>query len=65
MMKTIMLVDDDPHIVKALTDHIDWPSLGLSIAGTASNGLDALELFQRMHPDVVMTDVYLPGMNRA
>lgn len=43
MMKTIMLVDDDPHIVKALTDHIDWPSLGLSIAGTASNGLDALE----------------------
>ncbi|MBY0117745.1 response regulator [Paenibacillus sp. FSL L8-0435] len=62
MMKTIMLVDDDPHIVKALTDHIDWPSLGLSIAGTASNGLDALELFHRMHPDVVMTDVYLPGM---
>ncbi|OMF10673.1 hypothetical protein BK131_24015 [Paenibacillus amylolyticus] len=57
-----MLVDDDPHIVKALTEHIDWPSLGLSIAGTASNGLDALDLFQRMHPDLVMTDVYLPGM---
>ncbi|WP_336765584.1 response regulator [Paenibacillus sp. USHLN196] len=57
-----MLVDDDPHIVKALTEHIDWPSLGLSIAGTASNGLDALELFHRMHPDLVMTDVYLPGM---
>lgn len=61
-MKTIMLVDDDPHIVKALTDHIDWPSLGLSIAGTASNGLDALDLFHRMQPDLVMTDVYLLGM---
>ncbi|WP_272039958.1 response regulator [Paenibacillus sp. JJ-100] len=61
-MKTIMLVDDDPHIIKALTEHIDWPSLGLSIAGTAANGLDALELFHRVHPDLVMTDVYLPGM---
>ncbi|MFB8378091.1 response regulator [Paenibacillus taichungensis] len=61
-MKTIMLVDDDPHIVKALTDHIDWPSIGLRIAGTASNGVDALELFQQLRPDLVMTDVYLPGM---
>lgn len=61
-MKTIMLVDDDPHIVKALTDHIDWPSIGLRIAGTASNGLDALEMFQQLRPDLVMTDVYLPGM---
>ncbi|HBU85105.1 MAG TPA: hypothetical protein DEF35_26170 [Paenibacillus sp.] len=61
-MKTIMLVDDDPHIVKALTDHINWPSLGLSIAGTASNGMDALELFHRLRPDLVMTDVYMPGM---
>ena len=62
MMKTIMLVDDDPHIIKALTEHINWPSLGLSIAGTAANGVDALELFHRVHPDLVMTDVYLPGM---
>ena len=61
-MKTIMLVDDDPHIVKALTDHIDWPSIGLRIAGTASNGMDALELFRQLRPDLVMTDVYLPGM---
>lgn len=57
-----MLVDDDPHIIKALTEHIDWPSLGLSIAGTAANGVEALELFRRERPNLVMTDVYLPGM---
>ncbi|MFS0873794.1 response regulator [Paenibacillus xylanilyticus] len=61
-MKTIMLVDDDPHTIKALTDHIEWPSLGLRIAGTASNGVDALEQFERLRPDLVMTDVYMPGM---
>ncbi|MFB5266465.1 response regulator [Paenibacillus enshidis] len=61
-MKTIMLIDDDPHMLRALTDHIDWSSLGLCIAGTASNGVDALELFHHVQPDLVMTDVYLPGM---
>ncbi|WJH31755.1 response regulator [Paenibacillus sp. CC-CFT742] len=61
-MKTIMLVDDDPHMIKALTEHIEWPSLGLRIAGTASNGIDALEQFDRLRPDLVMTDVYMPGM---
>ncbi|MFB5675101.1 response regulator [Paenibacillus terreus] len=61
-MKTIMLVDDDPHMIRALTDHIDWSSLGLRIAGTASSGTDALELFRHVQPDLVMTDVYLPGM---
>jgi YesN/AraC family two-component response regulator len=61
-MKTIMLIDDDPHMIRALTDHIDWSSLGLRVAGTASNGTDALELFRHVRPDLVMTDVYMPGM---
>lgn len=61
-MKTILLVDDDPHMIRALTHHVDWPSLGLTIAGTAANGADALELFRGVKPDLVMTDIYMPGM---
>ncbi|MEI7025922.1 response regulator transcription factor [Paenibacillus sp. y28] len=62
-MKSILLVDDDPHIMKALTRHIRWNELGLQIAGTASDGLQALELFRTLRPDMVMTDVYIPGLN--
>ncbi len=62
-MKSIMLVDDDPHIIRALSEHIDWAALDLHVAGTAANGTEALELFYDLRPDLLMTDVYLPGMN--
>lgn len=62
-MKTILLVDDDPHIIKALTQHIDWERLGLTIAATAGDGNEALAVYRQVRPDIVMTDVYLPGMN--
>lgn len=63
MSRSILLVDDDPHILKALTRHVGWEKLGLTIAGTAVNGNEALELFRRSTPDLVMTDVYMPGMS--
>ncbi|WP_042198747.1 response regulator transcription factor [Paenibacillus camerounensis] len=63
MRRTILLVDDDPHILKALTRHVDWERLELTIAGSAMNGNEALELFRGLSPDLVMTDVYMPGMS--
>lgn len=62
MTRSILLVDDDPHILKALTKHVRWESLGLIIAATAVTGNEALELFHQLSPDLVMTDVYMPGM---
>ncbi|CAM4239252.1 response regulator [Paenibacillus typhae] len=63
MMRSILLVDDDPHILKALTRHVGWDNLELTIAGSAVNGTEALELFRELSPDLVMTDVYMPGMS--
>lgn len=63
MSRSILLVDDDPHILKALTRHVGWEKLGLTIAGAAVNGSEALELFRKSTPDLVMTDVYMPGMS--
>ncbi len=62
-MKSILLVDDDPHIIRALSEHINWAALDLHVAGTAASGTEALELFYDLQPDLLMTDVYLPGMN--
>lgn len=50
MSRSILLVDDDPHILKALTRHVGWEKLGLTLAGTAVNGHEALELFRRFSP---------------
>jgi len=59
MDSKILIVDDDRSIRKALS---------LALAGrhhvaAAKNGLEALDLFKREEPDVVLLDVGLPGLD--
>ena len=42
-MLKVMLVDDEPFILRGLSLLIDWREQGFEIVKTASNGLDALE----------------------
>lgn len=37
--------------------------LDMALVGEASNGQEAVELFRRLHPDVTLMDLQMPGMN--
>jgi DNA-binding response OmpR family regulator len=60
LRRSILIVDDEPLIAETL-------SLILRDAGfephIAHNGVAALELARRVRPDLMLTDVILPGMN--
>ena len=60
MTQKVLVVDDDPAISEMLT-------LVLSTEGFASvvvnDGGQAVEVFQRENPDLVLLDLMLPGMN--
>ncbi|MCH4239960.1 MAG: response regulator [Oscillospiraceae bacterium] len=62
-MYRILIADDEEQIREMILKKIDWGAIGFSIAGSAENGLDALEQAERMHPDVVMTDIKMPFMD--
>lgn len=63
-MKYRVLVVDDERIERvALETLIDWPSIGLELAGAARNGIEALELMRDTLPDIVVTDIKMPGMD--
>lgn len=55
--KTILAVDDDPHILKAL--QLRLTSAGYHVL-TASDGSSALSLTAVMKPDLVITDIWMP-----
>ncbi len=58
--KTVLVVDDDPHIRHMLDFKLG--RAGFTVM-TASNAGDAFELARRHNPDVLVTDYQMPGGN--
>lgn len=59
----VMLVDDEKDVMDMICARIDWNACGLDSPVYAANGLEALELAEQVHPDIVMTDIKMPYMD--
>ena len=58
-----ILADDEGIIVKGLKKLIDWERLGVEIVGEAGDGAEALELIQKKAPQLVVSDIAMPGLS--
>jgi two-component system KDP operon response regulator KdpE len=56
----VLVVDDEPQILRALTTNLRARGYEVDEAAT---GEEALELAARLHPDVVVLDLGLPGID--
>lgn len=54
-MYTIVVADDEEELRRAIIRKIDWESIGFQVVGEAENGIEALELVERMEPDLLLT----------
>lgn len=59
-MTTILVVDDEPVIIESLTYSLRREGYEVLIA---QDGLEAIDLFEHKHPDLVVLDIMLPGMD--
>jgi DNA-binding NarL/FixJ family response regulator len=55
----VLLVDDDRGFLESLRPLIEHQPV-LTVAGTADNGLDAIELADELDPDAVVIDLHMP-----
>lgn len=62
-MYKVLICDDEIKICNLLRNLIDWNALNLKIISTADNGLAALSLINELSPDIVITDISMPGCN--
>jgi two-component system response regulator YesN len=62
-MYKVILVDDEEIIREGLRKTIDWHALGMEVAGTAEDGLDAMELIKELHPEIIITDIKMAFMD--
>ena len=58
----ILLVDDEPHVTRAIQQLVNWDELSIDTVLTASSGHDALEQMELYVPEILMTDVVMPDM---
>lgn len=59
-MFTVLIVDDDPKLLKMLQRTLTYENLDVV---TATNGLEALPLVQTRQPDLIILDWMMPNMD--
>ncbi|WP_138493324.1 response regulator transcription factor [Paenibacillus pinistramenti] len=62
-MIKVLIVDDEPKVREGLKAIIPWESCGFTVAGSASNGLEAIDKYEELKPELVVADIRMPGMD--
>ncbi|WP_199616668.1 response regulator transcription factor [Paenibacillus alkalitolerans] len=63
MPYNVLIVDDEPLARAGLRAMYDWISNGFQVVGEASDGKKALQLMEKVHVDIVITDIAMPVMD--
>ena len=61
MMLKVFLVEDEKIMREGIKNNIDWEKEGFSFVGDAGDGELAYPLIQKTQPDILITDIRMPG----
>lgn len=56
-MKKVLLVDDEAYILDLLKKIIPWDFYGFEIVGMAESAAEAMKLYHKEKPDIIITDI--------
>lgn len=62
-MHKVVIVDDEPMVCRWLAEKINWREWNCELVGVGRNGLEGKELVDQHKPDILLSDVKMPGMN--
>ena len=58
---TLMVVDDSPFASKQIKDLVE--ENGYEVIGYAKNGEEGIRMYEELHPDIVIMDIIMPGID--
>lgn len=62
-MLKLVIADDESIIRDTISTIIDWSSIGIQLIGVCKNGVEAWHMIQKELPDIVLTDIRMPGLS--
>ena len=60
-MYQILIVDDEEIVCRGLAQFVKWKEHGFEVAGIAYSVNEAISLLEKIHIDVIFTDIRMPG----
>jgi two-component system response regulator YesN len=60
---SLFVVDDESETRKGIVEKVDWNRLGFTVVGEASDGDEAVQKINALIPDVILSDIRMPGMD--
>ena len=60
-MYRVVLIDDEYIILEGLRKVVKWADYGCEVIATASDGRSGAEMIRTLRPDIVFTDIRMPG----
>ena len=61
-MFQVLIADDEPIVLEGMR-LFPWSDIGCEVAGEAEDGIVALDMVKHLHPDIVISDIRMPGMD--
>lgn len=62
-MHSVVIIEDSFPLRQGMILTFDWRAQNCYVAGEADNGEDGLRLIREIKPDIVITDIRMPGMD--
>lgn len=62
-MYKVVVVEDESIVRRGIIQSIDWGSVNCMVMGDAEDGEKGIELIRKIRPDIVVSDISMPGMN--
>lgn len=62
-MLKVIIIDDEPIIVEGISRMVPWEKYQCKIVATANDGLEGMEVIRQHHPDIIFSDIAMPGLD--
>ena len=62
-MLKLLIADDEKTIRETIRSFINWEALDIEVVGTAKDGIEAYNMILDLYPDIVLTDIRMPGLS--
>jgi two-component system, response regulator YesN len=62
-MYKVVIIDDEPIIVEGISRMVPWDKFSCQIVATACDGVEGTEIIRKQLPDIIFSDIAMPGMD--